>query len=548
MAQLIDLFGFLSVVLRAVTLAFQSLTVGGILFSLCVLSPLSSGREVRQEAILHSCRRRIGWFALCLAVTQFLLVSLNSAVLMFTTELSLADVCGANFFLAGSVVIVAAFGVALLAGASSDTSWKLLLLLSIVLIGASVGLSHAASRVQYRTVLGIITGLHQMATASWIGGLPYLLMVLSRSTEPARLQRISQRFSNLAKISVITLFLAGVTLSLFYVDSFDAVYGTAYGVMVASKVFLFFELVFLGALNFYVVRGVRSNPAQLTTRLRCFAEAEVGIGFTVILAAASLTSVPPAADLKVDRVTAAEIVERMTPRWPRLHSPRVEELSESTLEKIRKAVAGGDPVPESYILGGSATTPNTPADIAWSEYNHNWSGLVVLAIGLLALAWRTGFAPWAQHWPLLFLVLAAFLFLRADPENWPLGPNGFFESFANSEVLQHRASVVLIVIFAFFEWGVRTGRIRSDRAVLVFPAVCSFGGALLLTHSHALQNIKEELLAELTHVPLALLGITAGCARWLEIRLPPADRKIASWVWPVCFALVGLLLMLYRES
>src|SRR5204862_6362956 len=102
----------------------------------------------------------------------------------------------------------------------------------------------------------------------------------------------------------------------------------------------------------------------------------------------------------------------------------------------------------------------------------------------LALLARTGTAPWARNWPLAFLGLAVFLFLRADPENWPLGPRGFWASFAVAEVAQHRLFVLLIVGFAVFEWGVRTGRIRDPRAALVFPSVCLFGGALLLTHSH----------------------------------------------------------------
>jgi copper resistance protein D len=52
----------------------------------------------------------------------------------------------------------------------------------------------------------------------------------------------------------------------------------------------------------------------------------------------------------------------------------------------------------------------------------------------------------------------------------------------------------------------------------------------------------------LTHVPLALLAVVAGCARWLELRLPSGDRRIPSLVWPLCFVLIGLLLLLYRES
>src|SRR5262249_6099929 len=150
---------------------------------------------------------------------------------------------------------------------------------------------------------------------------------------------------------------------------------------------------------------------------------------------------------------------------------------------------------------------------------HHWAGLVVLIMGVLALAARSRYARWARNWPLSFLALAVFLFFRADPGSWPLGGNGFLQSFADSEVLQHRAFVVLIIVFALFEWKVQTGRLKSRRASLVFPMVCALGGALLLTHSHSLGNIKEELLAEWSHVPLALMGVLAGWSRWLELRL-----------------------------
>jgi len=547
MAQLIEAFGFLSVLLRAATLAFQSLTVGGVLFRFCILRSLSFTGNPHREIDL-ACARRIGWFALALIATQIVSVMTTSAVLMETAQLSFNEVLGADFFLAGIVIVCASLGIVLLSRVSSVQGASSLLALSFIVIGASIMLSHAASRVEQRWIPGIATFLHQLSTASWIGGLPFLLISLAHASEGSTREKLVKRFSSLAQVSVVTLFAAGVVLSLFYIDSPVAIYGTAYGVMVASKVFLFGELLLLGAFNFYLVRRVHTEPTRLLAQLRRFTETEIGIGFTVVLAAASLTSVPPAADLTGDRLTAAEIITGMAPHWPRLSSPSVEELSEPTLQKLRKAKAQGIPVLESYVLGGSATSPNTPADIAWSEYNHHWSGLFVLAMGLLALAWRTGFVPWARHWPLLFLGLAAFLFLRADPENWPLGPNGFFESFANSEVLQHRAFVVLIVTFALFEWAVRTNRLQSERAALVFPFVCSLGGALLLTHSHALENLKAALLAELTHVPLALLGITAGWARWLELRLSPPDRGIPSWIWPICFVLIGLLLLFYRES
>jgi putative copper resistance protein D len=196
-----------------------------------------------------------------------------------------------------------------------------------------------------------------------------------------------------------------------------------------------------------------------------------------------------------------------------------------------------------------ASIPTDKNGQAWSEYNHHWSGLIVLAAGLLALLSRLPKARWARNWPLVFAGLAVFLALRADPEVWPLGPLPFWESLFMPETLQHRFYALLILAFAVFEWGIQTGRLRSRWAATVFPLLCAVGGALLLTHNHSIGNIKEELLAEMSHTPIALLGATAGWSRWLELRLPERkESRLASYVWPVCLILVGLVLLNYRES
>jgi putative copper resistance protein D len=95
---------------------------------------------------------------------------------------------------------------------------------------------------------------------------------------------------------------------------------------------------------------------------------------------------------------------------------------------------------------------------------------------------------------------------------------------------------------------VRTGRILNPKAAYVFPIVTAAGAGLLLTHSHAIANVKDQLLIEMTHVPLALFGIAAGWARWLELRLEPKDRKLPALIWPICFVLVGIVLLTYREA
>jgi putative copper resistance protein D len=302
-------------------------------------------------------------------------------------------------------------------------------------------------------------------------------------------------------------------------------------------------------MNFLLVERLRDNPGTPINRLKRFAEVEIGIGVSIFFAAASLTSVPPAVDLTQDRVTWAEIVDRNTPHWPRVQSPDHDTLALPELQAQLDAEAAQHTAPPqvAFVPGSGDLPPRNAADIAWSEYNHHWSGIFVLAIGILALLNQAG-VRWARHWPLLFLGLAGFLFLRSDPETWPLGDIGFFESFRDVEVLQHRMFVVLIVVFALFEWRVRATDRRTGWTPLVFPLMSAAGGALLLTHSHAIANIKDQLLIELTHTPLALAGIVAGWSRWLELRLQPPASRVAGWVWPVCLVFVGMLLLLYREA
>jgi copper resistance protein D len=116
--------------------------------------------------------------------------------------------------------------------------------------------------------------------------------------------------------------------------------------------------------------------------------------------------------------------------------------------------------------------------------------------------------------------------------------------------LQHRAAVLLIILFAIFQYLVETDRVKSHAAALVFPGVCAVGGIVLLTHMHGVTNVKQETLIELSHTPLAICGIVAGWARWLELRLPAENRirPYLAWVWPMCFILVGLILVDYHEA
>ena len=544
LTQLLDVFSFLSVLLRGFALACQSLVIGGAIFAVWILKPLTRTWGSAGDRVVEASRRMLLWSALALALVQSCYVVTNSVLLTGTTGLEWTVVAGANFFVAGLASIASALVVVVMVGRRAWRPGPALLIPSLLILVSLVATSHAAGRIDSRAFVMTAGALHMLAAASWVGALAYLVLSLSRSSDRQLVKWICGRFSSLALASVFLLTAAGVAMSVVYIDSPRALYGTSYGVMLGAKSLLLGILLLLGGLNFLIVRRMRTSDDDDFLKLRRFVEAEVGIGFTVILAAASLSSQPPATDLRTDRLSLPEIVQRVSPQWPRLTTPPVSSLSPAT--PLGFDTPGNESV-QSFVPG-TTYQPNTPNDIAWSEYNHHWAGIIVLAVGLLALASRVPGMTFARHWPLAFLGLAVFLFLRADPENWPLGPRSFWQSFAVAEVLQHRIFVVLIIAFAIFEWRVATQRLSSTYAALVFPGVCAAGGAILLTHSHPLGNIKEELLAELSHVPLALCAVVAGWSRWLEIRAPGRTRQIVAWVWPVCFVMIGLLLLDYRES
>ncbi len=543
MARLLQIFGFLSVLFRGATLSFQSLTIGGIVFLNFVVRRAS----LQSETVNHACLRWIRRAALALALMQAAYILASALILMQSADMTVRDVSGANFVLAGVLAIASALTIAALAGVRNPGTHAVMLLPAALILVSSVMTSHAMARLEYRLPLAIVTALHQGATATWIGGLFYLLIAIPRSPDNPFARKLIARFSKLALISVAVLAAAGFTLGFAYVSSLNAVYGTSYGIMVATKVVLFGTLLLLGALNFQIARS--PSGGSVIAGLKRFGEAEIGIGITVVLTAASLTSLPPAVDLTTDRVSPQEIAARVAPHIPRLASPAIADLPEDVYAAEVKSFDAGTVSAASFVPGQAGTRPNTPAEKSWSEYNHHWAGLIVLAIGLLAFLAQTKHSPWARNWPFLFLGLSLFLFLRSDPETWPLGPNGFWVTLQDPEVLLHRIFALLVIGLAIFEWRVQTGRVATARARLIFPALVAVASALLLTHSHSLGNIKEEVLAELSHAPLAILGIVAGWSRWLELRLP-AENKVRdrmAWLWPTCLVLIGLLLLNYRE-
>ncbi|BBU61954.1 copper resistance protein [Methylosinus sp. C49] len=548
MQQFIEIYGFLSVILRGSISGALSLAVGGVAFLLLIAEPLAPRLGAAAEPIAARAGRIVFWSALVLACLVSLDAAALATMLVGALELSFVDALTADAVKADALAAAPALALAfaIRGGAARPLP---LAAFAAALICARLGATHAVSRLDNPPGLVAAELAHLTGVALWIGGIPYFLMALARAPDGEAQRAIGLRFSHLSTVAVAMIAAGGVALSIVYIGAVENFYGAAYGVMVGAKAILFAGLLSLGALNFLAVRRSPADRGAFA-RLRRFAEVEIGVGWTVVFAAASLSSLPPAVDLTRDRVSFAEIVERLTPQWPpRLESPDHSTLSIS-LPQVQTARADATPSTEaSDAVTASLAAQRNAEDIAWSEYNHHIAGLFVAAMGLLALLehWRR-LSPVARHWPMLMLGLAGFLFLRADEAVWPLGQLGLIESLRDPEIAQHRIFLALIICFGIFEWRVRTRRVKAQWAPLAFPFITGVGGALLLAHSHGLSNIREEFLIEVTHTPLALVGLLASSARWLEIRLEGRGARIAGIVWPIAFTLAGLMLLAYREA
>jgi len=298
--QLLDIFAYVSVLLRGLTLAAEALTVGGVIFLFLVAR--AAGRDVLSRLLLLlTCS------SVLLAGAQLCYLAGNSAILVGSAGLTWEEIRGATFWTAGGMVVLGGLTVLI----SSRAGWRPRIteatcsIACTFIVFGSVMASHSVSRLEHRAALVAMTLAHHIASAAWIGGMPYLIVSLRYAPDATTVTRITGRFSPIAMASVVSLTAAGAGLSCLYIGSAAALKGTTYGIMLLSKVVMTLFVALLGALNFKIVQAARKGLPPAWLALRRFAEAEAGIGFTVLLAAASLTSAPPAIDVRAGVVTGA---------------------------------------------------------------------------------------------------------------------------------------------------------------------------------------------------------------------------------------------------
>ena len=402
MTALFDIFGFLSVVLRGLDFVAQSVLIGSVSFALFVALPLARDSPREGGAVCAGTRRIIQVAALAQVAAAIATTALSAVVLAASLEIPWHEVVGAGFVIASGIQVVAAAAVIWVVSMrpleAASTRVAIGAAAAFVLYGALAN-SHAVARLGDSRLLMLATGAHALGAAVWLGGLPCFRLALRRAPTREVARRIGRRFSALALAGVALIFGGALVFAAMYVGSIDAMYGTAYGAMALTKSILFAILLLLGLANFGAVRRFAADGAAVE-RVRRFVEVEMGVGFAVLMTAASITSLPPAVDLVEDRVAISDVIVRMTPALPRLSSPDHAALAlsklQARLDDEARTEQRSTRAP-AFVPGSGALPPRNAYDIAWSEYNHHWAGLLVAVMGLAALVQCSARAPWLKH-------------------------------------------------------------------------------------------------------------------------------------------------------
>lgn len=209
----------------------------------------------------------------------------------------------------------------------------------------------------------------------------------------------------------------------------------------------------------------------------------------------------------------------------------------------------------AYTIGSSSAgthrhrAPILPPaeDRAFSELNHQIAGVFVLLAGGLVLLAASGNpqVSWAHYsWPLLFLLMGLFLFIRHDPESWPWGPLPLLEAIQDPQVLQHTLFTVIVFCIGVIEWLRCRGTLTHPAWGLIFPVLAVSAAAMLLLHKHGEGPAADKIY--LHHVTMAIAGILAMGAKVLaDAKLLPV--KVGGYVWSVLMMFIGVMLLLYSE-
>lgn len=431
----------------------------------------------------------------------------------------------------GILLLLAATAVRFLPGA---WKWSITGLLAFGALVATAFVSHAAAQPEGRAVFIGCQMAHLAAVAAWMGVLLHLFVARRHLLTPEAaplLAEIVRRFSPFALATTSLLALTGLLAAGRFLQSFGALFTSAYGLTLLVKLTLLAPALAAGFINYRVIRpALRAASGDRLPVLRRFGrtlELEVTAGILVITVAGILGSVSPPGEDGSLRLTSRQTQALLTPHWPTSH--------------VDNWMAADDP------------RGPTLDDLHYSEFTHNWSGVIVTLLGIGWMVQASGgrLSLWAGRInPFLLLPFGGFVAMLANPELWLLHYVSPWEAITNPQILEHQIGAALVFVLAWLSW--RDLRQPATLRPLGYPlpVIMIVGSLLLLGHAHSTPAVSDELtnLINVQHAVLGACGLFAGTVRWFVLRDLIRGRW-ANLLWPAWIIVLGLFMaFVYREA
>jgi len=203
--------------------------------------------------------------------------------------------------------------------------------------------------------------------------------------------------------------------------------------------------------------------------------------------------------------------------------------------------------------GDQAGWEGSVAEIAYSEFNHHLTGILVLIIGFSELRHALAMSFWAWTRFLLpgaLLTSGFFLLVWSDHDAWPIGSLSFMQTFFGSdpEIFQHKGYGILSLTVGAIELLRRLGQIRHAAWVAPLPLFAIVGGLMLFGHSHGLHPSAAKIAMD--HAIMGTMAVTAGSSKLLSDWFrSPSHEGVSKWElpWAVLLLLIGIQLLIYSE-
>jgi hypothetical protein len=193
------------------------------------------------------------------------------------------------------------------------------------------------------------------------------------------------------------------------------------------------------------------------------------------------------------------------------------------------------------------------AGIAYSEFNHHLTGMLVLIIGFSELRQALNMPFWAWTRFLLpgaLLTAGSFLLIWSDHDAWPVGSLSFMQTFfaGDSEIFQHKSYALLSLTVGTIELLRRLGQTGHAVWAMPLPAFAIIGGFMLFGHSHGIHPSAHKIAMD--HALMGTMAVTAGSSKLLSDWFrSPSHSMQSKWalLWAGLLLLIGMQLLIYSE-